>query len=112
MAKPNILIVGSSNTDMIIKVDRLPQSGETILGGEFSSACGGKGANQAVGAARAGGAVTFIGRVGHDTFGQLALDAFRANGVNTEYVVRDRGNPSGVALIFVAETGQNSIAVA
>ena len=56
--------------------------------------------------------MTFIARVGHDTFGQMALDAFRANGINTDYIVRDRTSPSGVALIFVAKTGQNSIAVA
>lgn len=112
MAKPSVIVVGSSNTDMIVKVDRLPRSGETILGGEFASACGGKGANQAVGAARAGGAVTFIARVGHDTFGQMALDAFRANGINTDYIVRDHASPSGVALIVVAKNGQNSIAVA
>jgi ribokinase len=112
MAKPRIIVVGSSNTDMIIKVDRLPQAGETILGGEFTSASGGKGANQSVSAARAGGAVTFIARVGHDTFGQVALDAFQTNGINTDYITRDRSSPSGVALIFVAKTGQNSIAVA
>jgi ribokinase len=110
--KPNVLVIGSSNTDMLIKVDRIPQSGETILGGEFATAAGGKGANQAVGAARAGGAVTFIGRVGRDTLGRIALDALRANDINTENVISDRANPSGVALIFVAKTGQNSIAVA
>src|SRR5205823_13554278 len=82
MAKPSVVVVGSSNTDMIVKVDRLPQAGETILGGEFANTCGGKGANQAVGAARAGGDVTFIARVGHDTFGQMALHALRANGIN------------------------------
>jgi ribokinase len=111
-AKPSVLVIGSSNTDMLVKVDRLPQSGETILGGEFATAAGGKGANQAVSAARAGGEVTFIARVGADTFGQLALDALHANGIHTDYVVRDPARPSGVALIFVAKTGQNSIAVA
>jgi len=104
--------VGSSNTDMIVKVDRLPQPGETLLGGEFASACGGKGANQAVGAAKAGGTVTLIARVGQDMFGEMALEAFRRNGIDTDYVVRDRTTPSGVALIFVAKNGQNSIAVA
>jgi ribokinase len=112
MANPSLLVVGSSNTDMIVKVEHLPQPGETLLGGDFSTACGGKGANQAVGAARAGGAVTFIGRVGQDMFGEMALDAFRASHINTDYVIRDRSSPSGVALIFVAKTGQNSIAVA
>src|SRR6476659_9869284 len=112
MQKPSIIVVGSSNTDMIVKVDRLPQSGETILGGKFSSASGGKGANQAVAASRAGGAVTFIARVGNDAFGQSAVAALRAQGVNTDEVAIDRGDASGVALIFVAKSGQNSIAVA
>jgi ribokinase len=97
---------------MIIKVDRLPQSGETIIGGEFTTSAGGKGANQAVAAARAGGAVTFIARIGQDMFGKMALDGFHNNGINAEYVVRDRTHPSGVALIYVAKNGQNSIAVA
>jgi ribokinase len=112
MTNPSVIVVGSSNTDMIIKVARLPRSGETVLGGEFASVAGGKGANQAVSAARAGGAVTFIARIGNDTFGQTALDCLRANGINTGHVARDRANPSGVALIFVADSGQNSIAVA
>ena len=112
MTKNSILVVGSSNTDMIIKVERIPKPGETILGGEFASAAGGKGANQAVGAARAGGAVAFIARVGQDMFGDKAIAGFIADGINVEYVMRDPTNPSGVALIFVAQNGENSIAVA
>jgi ribokinase len=112
MTKHSILVVGSSNTDMIIKVARIPKPGETILGGEFASAAGGKGANQAVGAARAGGAVTFIARVGQDMFGEKAVAGFIADGINVDYVVRDRTCPSGVALIFVGQNGENSIAVA
>ena len=112
MTKNSILVVGSSNTDMIIKVERIPKPGETILGGEFASAAGGKGANQAVGAARAGGAVAFIARVGQDMFGDKAVAGFIADGINVEYVMRDPTNPSGVALIFVAQNGENSIAVA
>ena len=112
MTKPSILVVGSSNTDMIIKVQRIPQPGETILGGEFALAAGGKGANQAVGAARAGGAVTFIARLGRDMFGDQALAGFVADGINVKHVVRDPAAPSGVALIFVARNGENSIAVA
>ena len=110
--KPGILVVGSSNTDMIVKVQRLPQPGETVLGGEFVSAAGGKGANQAVGAARAGGDVTFVARVGDDAFGKLAIAGFARDGIRTDYVVRDRRRPSGVALIVVGAGGQNSIAVA
>jgi ribokinase len=112
MTKNSILVVGSSNTDMIIKVEHIPKPGETILGGEFAMAAGGKGANQAVGAARAGGDVTFIARLGQDIFGDQALAGFVADGINVDYVVRDRTSPSGVALIFVGQNGENSIAVA
>ncbi|MCX6905075.1 MAG: ribokinase [Verrucomicrobia bacterium] len=112
MEKPRILVVGSSNTDMIIKLDRIPKPGETILGGEFVTAAGGKGANQAVGAARAGGQVAFIARVGRDMFGDQAVAGFVRDGIDVEYVFRDPAAPSGVALIFVANDGENSIAVA
>jgi ribokinase len=109
---PHILVVGSSNTDMIIRLDRIPRPGETILGGELATAAGGKGANQAVGAARAGGSVTFIARVGHDMFGEQAVAGFVKDGINVAHIVRDAAAPSGVALIFVAKDGENSIAVA
>jgi ribokinase len=112
MASKSILVVGSSNTDMIIKVERIPKPGETILGGEFASAAGGKGANQAVSAARAGGAVTFIARVGKDMFGDKAVAGFKVDGINVDHIVRDQTSPSGVALIFVGQDGENSIAVA
>ena len=109
---PLILVVGSSNTDMIIRLDRIPRPGETILGGAFSTAAGGKGANQAVGAARAGGQVTFVARVGRDMFGEQAVAGFEKDGINVGHIVRDAAEPSGVALIFVAKDGENSIAVA
>ena len=112
MSSSSIIVVGSSNTDMIIKLDRIPRPGETILGGAFVTAAGGKGANQAVGAARAGGQVTFIARVGQDMFGEQAVDGFVKDGINVDHVTRDKTNPSGVALIFVAKDGENSIAVA
>ncbi len=110
-AKP-IVVVGSSNTDMIITLDHIPRPGETILGGEFVTAAGGKGANQAVGAARAGGAVTFVARVGSDPLGDQAIAGFTQDGINVDFVFRDKRSPSGVALIFVAKDGENSIAVA
>ncbi|HEU5124147.1 MAG TPA: PfkB family carbohydrate kinase [Verrucomicrobiae bacterium] len=97
---------------MIIKADRIPKAGETILGGEFSSVPGGKGANQAVAAARAGGAVTFIARIGQDIFGKKAVAGLAAEGINVRQIIRDNKNPSGVALIFVGKSGENSIAVA
>ena len=110
--KPRILVVGSSNTDMIARVPHIPRPGETILGGEFITAAGGKGANQAVAAARAGGEVTLIARVGDDMFGKRALSGFRRDRINVKYIRRDPGRPTGVALIFVSDSGQNSIAVA
>jgi ribokinase len=112
MAGPHIVVVGSSNTDMIIKMDRIPRPGETIIGGEFFTAAGGKGANQAVGAARAGGRVTFIARVGNDPLGAQAIAAFARDGINVDHIIRDPVTPSGVALIFVGNDGENSIAVA
>ena len=112
MARKTILVVGSSNTDMIIKLDRLPRPGETLLGGEFITAAGGKGDNQAVGAARAGGRVTLIARVGRDMFGEQAVAGLVRDGINVDYVFRDKTSPSGVALIFVAKDGENIIAVA
>ncbi len=112
LAKPAVLVIGSSNTDLIIKAARIPKPGETILGGEYAQAAGGKGANQAVAAARAGGAVTFIARVGCDTNGEQAVAGFAADGINVRHVIRDRTRPSGVALILVDQHSENSIAVA
>ncbi len=107
-----IVVIGSSNTDMIIKVPWLPKPGETILGGKFFTAAGGKGANQAVGAARAGGDVTFLARIGDDMFGQKAKEGFIKDKINVDYVLTDEAEPSGVALILVAQDGENIIAVA
>lgn len=107
-----IAVVGSSNTDMIVKVERLPRPGETVLGGVFSTAAGGKGANQAVAASRAGGSVAMIARVGDDAFGAQAVKGLRADGIDVSRVKVDPGAPSGVALIFVDRRGENSIAVA
>ena len=107
-----ITIVGSSNTDMILQMPHIPQPGETILGGQFSMAAGGKGANQAVAAARAGGEVAFLARVGDDLFGQQAIEGFLRDGINVQHLIRDANSPSGVALIFVADDGENSIGVA
>jgi len=112
MDKPNIVVVGSSNTDMIIKMDKIPAPGETVLGGEFTIAAGGKGANQAVAAARAGGEVGFVACVGDDMFGEQALEGFAKDRIDTEYVFKDKQQPSGCALIFVDKEGENSIAVA
>jgi ribokinase len=108
----NVLVVGSSNTDMTIRVAHIPGPGETVLGGSFSMALGGKGANQAVAAARAGGRVTFVARVGADVFGAQALRGFAADGIDTRFVIKDARAPSGVALINVDANGENCISVA
>ncbi len=112
-AKRNsVVVVGSSNTDMILRVARVPRPGETLLGGAFSTAPGGKGANQAVAAARAGGRVAFVARLGRDALGDAALAGFRREGMALSHIVRDDAEPSGVALIFVGADGENSIGVA
>lgn len=107
-----IVVIGSSNTDMVVRTPALPRPGETVLGGEFFMAPGGKGANQAVAAARAGGEVHFVARIGDDIFGRRSRDGFAAAGVHVEHVVVDKDRPSGVALIIVEADGENCIAVA
>ena len=107
-----VLVVGSINTYLVVRSRVLPGPGETVLGESFFKAGGGKGANQAVAAARAGAAVTFVGRVGHDDFGREAREAFAREGIVATLVTTDPVRPSGVALIVVDAEGQNSIAVA
>jgi ribokinase len=127
-----ILVIGSSNTDMVVKTSKLPAPGETVMGGTFMMNPGGKGANQAVGAARltaestagvperaestaaesTGGQVTFAAKVGNDIFGQQAVDGFRREGIDITYVLTDANQPSGVALINVDDQGENCITVA
>jgi ribokinase len=108
----HVVVVGSSNTDMVINVPHLPKPGETIMGGRFAVAGGGKGANQAVAAARSGGQVDFIACVGSDSFGDTAVNAWKKDGISVDLVVRDQSAPSGVALIFVDSAAENCIAVA
>ena len=112
MIKNKITVIGSSNTDMVIKSDRLPIPGETVIGNQFSMHHGGKGANQAVAAARLGGDVTFVCRVGNDMFGKEALDHYRQSGIDTSLISTDPDEASGTALILVDRHGENSIAVA
>lgn len=107
-----IVVIGSSNTDLVVNVDRMPQPGETILGGTFMMAAGGKGANQAVAASRLGGDVTFVARVGNDPFGERALADYAAERMDIRYVTRDPSAASGVALICVDKAAENSIVVA
>jgi ribokinase len=112
MLMASILVIGSSNTDMVIKAGKFPSPGETILGGVFFMFPGGKGANQAVAAARLGGKVTLIAKLGNDIFGQQALQQFTNEHINASLVITDRENPSGVALITVDARGENTIVVA
>jgi ribokinase len=106
-----VIVVGSINIDLVVHVERLPRPGETVAGGDLARHHGGKGGNQAVAAARLGASVAFVGAVGSDDFGESALAALAAEGVDTAHVRRlDR--PTGVALIIVGGAGQNVIAVA
>ncbi|MCE1255005.1 MAG: PfkB family carbohydrate kinase, partial [Anaerolineae bacterium] len=110
--KPKIVVIGSSNTDMSVRVPHLPVAGETVLGGQFITSQGGKGANQAVAAARLQAEVTFVARVGVDSFGEEALKAYQAEGINTDFIIKDDIYPTGVALIMVNQQAENIIAVA
>ncbi len=108
----DILVLGSLNLDLIVRTPRLPAPGETILGSAFLTAPGGKGANQAVAAAKLGAPVKMIGRVGADDFGKTLRHTLSAVGVDTQYLVTDDAAATGVASIWVDDNGQNSIIVA
>lgn len=112
LMKNQILIVGSTNTDMVVKTNHFPQPGETILGGEFCVYQGGKGANQAVAAARLGGDVVFISKLGNDSFGLNSIAALQKENIDTTQVLIDDKVSSGVALITVDKKGENNIVVA
>ena len=107
-----MVVVGSSNTDLVVNVPELPRPGQTVLGGTYFHAAGGKGANQAVAASRAGAHVRFVGAVGDDEFGRRSLDGLRREGIDVESVRVVPGVASGVALIMVDARGENLIAVA
>lgn len=110
---PRVIVLGSVNTDLVIRGPRLPRPGETVLGGVFYQAAGGKGANQAVAAARAARApVALIAAVGDDGLGRAALEGFARENLHTAHVRVVPGGASGVALILVDETGENAISVA
>ena len=107
-----IIVIGSSNTDMVVKTVSFPVPGQTIMGGEFFMFSGGKGANQAVAAARMGHDVLFICKTGNDIFGQRAVEEFKKEGINTKYIAIDAEKASGTALIIVNISGENEIVVA
>lgn len=107
-----IIVIGSSNIDMVAQVDHLPAPGETVGNSKFFQANGGKGANQAVAAARLGGEVTFITSLGNDLFSNPLIEHFKKENIATEYIITDPELPTGTALIFVSSSGENCIAVA
>lgn len=108
---PKITVIGSLNMDLIVEAPHIPAPGETVIGGAFYTAVGGKGANQAVAAARLGAQVTMVGRLGDDAYGQAQIEGMRAEGIDTTYIKADPESHTGVALITVEESGQNSIVV-
>ncbi len=110
--KNKVVVVGSYNTDLTIKTGRIPRPGETIIGGIFSEGGGGKGANQAVAAVRAGADVSFIARVGNDALGKEGIERLMEERIDTRYVYKDADVATGVAFIVVDERGENSIVVA
>lgn len=107
-----IAVIGSSNIDMVAQVDHLPAPGETVGDARFMQSFGGKGANQAVAAARLGGAVTFVSSLGNDIYADVLKEHFQKEGIDTGYIRVDANHPTGTALIFVADSGENCIAVA
>jgi ribokinase len=112
MSDPRVVVVGSVNADLVVSTPRLPRAGETVTGGSFARHGGGKGANQAVAAARGGAAVAMVGAVGADAFGDEALRELAAEGIDVSAVARLDSAPTGVAAIVVDEAGENQIAVA
>jgi len=108
----SIVVVGSSNIDLIMKMPRLPKLGETVTDASFVQTFGGKGANQAVGAARAGGRVVFVNCVGDDAYGAQVVENLARDGVDTRHVFTERGIASGTALIMIGGEGHNYLAVA
>lgn len=112
MQTKKIVVVGSTNMDMVVKTNHIPVPGETVLAGSFFMNPGGKGANQAVAVARLGGDISFISKVGNDIFGKQSSQLFDDEGINTANILSDEELPSGVALITVDQAGENSIVVA
>ena len=107
-----IIVIGSSNVDMVVRTSHLPAPGETILGGEFFMNQGGKGANQAVAIKRLGGNLIFMATLGNDVLGRQSVGYFKKEGIDTRYIALDEDSASGVALISVDDHAENSIVVA
>ena len=107
-----ITVIGSINTDMVVKADALPAPGQTVSGGHFFMNAGGKGGNQAVAAARLGCEVSMVANLGNDMFGDASIKRLESEGINCDLISRDTGEPSGIALISVDNHGENHIVVA
>jgi ribokinase len=108
-----VIVVGSSNTDLVFETPKFPMDGETVIGGDFKVISGGKGANQAVAAARAGADVVFLTKVGNDEFGSNAIDAYELEGIDISFIEKQKGVSTGTAMIMVNQTsGENAIIVA
>ena len=112
MMSKKIVIVGSTNMDMVVTSMHIPVPGETVLADSFFMNPGGKGANQAVAVSRLGGTISFITKVGNDIFGKQFIQLFNEESINTQFILEDTELPSGVALITVDKLGENSIVVA
>ncbi|MDO8943253.1 MAG: ribokinase, partial [Desulfobacterales bacterium] len=110
--RPKIVVVGSANTDLVLQVPRLPRAGETVTSSHFFQALGGKGANQAVAAARLGADVTFVCKLGRDDYGRVCYQAYQKEGMNLDYAVWDECTATGVAFVFVSDSSENLIGVA
>ena len=111
MRKPQVIVFGSLNMDMVVKVPYLPRPGETLRGHSFATSCGGKGANQAVALARLGIETAIVGRVGDDNFGQILRQNLQSNGVETKHIGIDASTSTGIAIIAVDAVGENQIMV-
>jgi ribokinase len=109
---PKVVVIGSANMDLTVRLESLPQLGETVSGGEFYTSFGGKGANQAVAAHKAGAQVRFVAKVGCDQNGEAIINQLEALGLTSDGILRAESHHSGVALIMVDRTGDNAIAVA
>ncbi len=107
-----ILVIGSANVDLVVKLDKIPKPGETIGDGRFHQFCGGKGANQAVAAARSGQDVVFVGLVGDDAYGEAVIENLKAASIDTQYLHKEKTSHTGIALISVSSSGENAISIA
>jgi len=112
IAKNYVIVIGSSNMDLNIYLERLPKSGETVTGGTFKQFLGGKGANQSVASVRSGSDTLFIAKIGRDAFGDQMISHLRNEGINIDYIIRDPNEPSGIAFIIIDKNGENIISVA